>query len=154
MMEQETQCAVSSGHLMDGDVLSTVTALAAGALASGKSYLLAGYKADRAERLNDVIDLAMEIHMATDKPFAELQAEYEARQARYASWHDRLGLSLGLPAGALQAVGGDYHKLDKAALRKLGEVDESYKAQRGEIYQRIVAANGADVAVDVNLPAV
>lgn len=132
MMEQETRYAVSSGHLVDGDVLSTVTALAAGALASGKSYLLQSCKVSRAERLNDVIDLAMEIHLAADKPFAELQAEYAARQARYAAWHDRL---------------------DKTALRKLGEVDAGYKAQRGAIYQQL-AAGTTDVAVGVDMPAV
>ena len=153
MMEQETRYAVSSGHLVDGDVLSTVTALAAGALASGKSYLLQSCKVSRAERLNDVIDLAMEIHLAADKPFAELQAEYAARQARYAAWHDRLGLLLGVPADALKAVDGDYDRLDKTALRKLGEVDAGYKAQRGAIYQQL-AAGTTDVAVGVDMPAV
>ena len=153
-MTQDTQTAVSGGHWVNEDVLGTVTALVAGILATGKHTLLHSHKPRRAESLNDVVDLAMEIHLAADKPFAVLKAEYEARQAKYAGWQDGLGLLLGVPADALKAVDGDYDKLDKVALSKLGECDRRYSGQRAAVYQQIVTANGAACAIDVNLPAV
>ena len=153
-MTQDTQAALSGGHWISEDVLSTVTTLVAGMLATGKHTLLHFHKPRRAESLNDVVDLAMEIHLAADKPFDVLLAEHEARQAKYAAWQDGVGLLLGVPAEALKAVDGDYDKLDKAALSTLGECDKQYSAQRAAVYQQIVAANGAACAIDVNLPAV
>lgn len=163
MEQQDTQTAlVGASSLPFADkLLDTMTALAAGLITTGSflSSRLFGNAAssDKAHAAQIILDAAIELHLAVSKPPDVLLAEYQARKAKdTAQWDDRshgLGLLLGVPGDALKAVGGDYDKLDKAALSKLGEFDRHYSGQRAAVYQQLVAGAGAG-AVDVNLPRV
>lgn len=154
MMEHNTSQAVSDAGIGDGGVIATVATLVAGMLATGKhspnEFLTRVYK----PALDEVVDLAVDIHLTAGKPFAELKADYDKRNAEHQAWRDGEGWSLGVPADVWDEVrhdyDTDYSKLDRDAMRKLGELDRYYRAQRGDIYRQLA---GGAVEVGVKLPA-
>lgn len=157
MMEHNTNQAVSDAGIGDGGVIATVATLVAGLLASGKSGIGIGRHGNNplaGAVLEDVVDTAVAIHLAAGKPFAELKAGYDKRNAEHKAWQDGDGWSLGIPADVWDEVrhdyDTDYSKLDRDAMRKLGELDRYYRAQRGDIYRQLT---GGAVEVGVKLPA-
>ena len=135
-------------HLVDTDVLSTVTTLVAGALA-GQHYLATklfrdGITGERADYAFDAfIDMAIDLHLTADKPFDELMAGYAQRRAAEAV---RAAQPKGMeysdiPSAVLDAVGGDTHKLDKQALEHLQACDKAYRARRADIYTRLASGD-------------
>ena len=150
-MEHDTNQALRNTGNCDGGVIATVATLVAGMLASGKYAV--GWNGDTltGAALDDVVDTAVAIHLAAGKPFAELKADYDKRNAEHQAWRAGKDWSLGVPADVWEEVRNDVSKLDKDAMQKLATLDRQYREQRGFMYRHLVGS-AADVTVNMKMP--